>query len=95
MANPGVDVQFMPGEGPARSISVSFTIGTYEAVRQRVGKRGVSKFIEEATVRALNRALLSELVDSIEEATGPFDAEEVAKKTAILRGEAAREAGAA
>ncbi len=85
----------MPGEGPARSVSVSFTTGTYEAIRKRVGKRGVSKFVEEATVRALSRELLSELIDVIEAEAGPFDQQEVAEKAAILRGGTARAAGAA
>ncbi|MFF4571401.1 DNA-binding protein [Streptomyces sp. NPDC001410] len=45
------DVDFLPGDGPTSGISVTLTAGTLQAIRERVGKRGVSAHLEKAVQR--------------------------------------------
>ncbi|GEB57458.1 hypothetical protein GCM10017674_69300 [Streptomyces gardneri] len=42
------DTDFPPGDGPSSGISVSVTAGALQAIRERVGKRSVSAYLEKA-----------------------------------------------
>lgn len=75
---------FPPGDGPSSGISVSLTAGTLHAIRERVGKRGVSAYLEAAAQRQIERDNLDELLADFEKANGPADAASVADKRAKL-----------
>ncbi|QKW48827.1 hypothetical protein [Streptomyces buecherae] len=68
---------YAPGEGPTMSVSVSVHEGTIEAVRARVGKRGVSGYVEAAIQRQIERDGLAELIAANEEIHGPLTDEEI------------------
>jgi hypothetical protein len=74
----------LPGEGPTTVVSVSFHSGTISAVRSRVGKRGVSAYIEAAVQRQIERDNLDEIIAAAEAEHGPVTAEEIAAKRAAL-----------
>lgn len=74
----------LPGEGPTTAVSVSFHVGTISAVRSRVGKRGVSAYIEAAVRRQIERDNLDEIIAAAEAEHGPLNAEEIAAKRAAL-----------
>ncbi|GHB23922.1 hypothetical protein GCM10010377_12240 [Streptomyces viridiviolaceus] len=80
------DVDFLPGDGPTSGISVTLTAGTLQAIRERVGKRGVSAYLEKAAQRQIERDNLDELIADFEEVHGPADPEAVAAKRARLTG---------
>ncbi|WP_406362295.1 hypothetical protein [Streptomyces sp. NBC_01579] len=88
------DDDFLPGDGPSSGISVSLTAGTLQAIRERVGRRGVSAYLERAAQRQIERDNLDELIADFEKAHGPADPEAVAAKRAKLTGSAS-ESGAA
>lgn len=88
------DDDFPPGDGPTSGISVTLTAGTLQAIRERVGKRGVSAYLEKAAQRQIERDNLDELIAGFEEVHGAADPEAVAAKRARLTGEASG-AGAA
>ncbi|MFE0346897.1 hypothetical protein [Streptomyces griseoluteus] len=88
------DDDFLPGDGPSSGISVSLTAGTLQAIRERVGRRGVSAYLERAAQRQIERDNLDELIADFEKTHGPADAEAVAAKRAKLTG-SAPESGAA
>lgn len=73
-----------PGEGPTTSVSVSVHEGTIEAVRARVGKRGVSGYIEAAIQRQIERDNLAELVADHESRHGVITDDEIAAAEARL-----------
>lgn len=75
---------FPPGVGPSSGISVSLTAGTLQAIRERVGKRGVSAYLEMAAQRQIERDGLDELLADFEAANGPADPGAVAAKRAKL-----------
>ncbi|UUU21552.1 hypothetical protein [Streptomyces sp. DSM 40750] len=87
MADDSVD--FLPGEGPTSGVSVTLTAGTLQAIRERVGKRGVSAYLERAAQRQIERDNLDELIADFDKAHGPADPEAVAAKRARLTGGAA------
>jgi len=74
----------IPGEGPTTAVSVSFHIGTISAVRSRVGKRGVSAYIEAAVQRQIERDNLDEIIAAAEAEHGPVTPEEIDAKRAVL-----------
>lgn len=74
----------LPGEGPTTAVSVSFHVGTISAVRDRVGKRGVSAYIEAAVHRQIERDNLEEIIAAAEAEHGPVTPEEIAAKLAAL-----------
>ena len=74
----------LPGEGPTTAVSVSFHVGTISAVRSRVGRRGVSAYIEAAVQRQIERDTLDEIIAAAEAEHGPVTAEEIAAKRAAL-----------
>lgn len=80
------DTDFVPGDGPSSGISVSLTAGTLQAIRDRVGKRGVSAYLEKAAQRQIERDNLDELIADFDQANGPADPEAVAAKRAKLTG---------
>ncbi|MER5182016.1 hypothetical protein ABT009_27280 [Streptomyces sp. NPDC002896] len=88
------DADFLPGDGPSSGISVSLTAGTLQAIRERVGRRGISAYLERAAQRQIERDNLDELIADFEKAHGPADPEAVAAKRAKLTGSAS-ESGAA
>lgn len=73
---------------------MSLTAGTLQAIRERVGRRGVSAYLERAAQRQIERDNLDELIADFEKAHGPADPEAVAAKRAKLTGSAS-ESGAA
>ncbi|MEU3725541.1 hypothetical protein [Streptomyces sp. NPDC031705] len=89
------EIEFPPGDGPSSGISVSLTAGTLQAIRDRVGKRGVSAYLEKAAQRQIERDNLEELIADFEVVNGPADPEAVAAKRARLTGGASTGAGAA
>lgn len=66
-----------PGEGPTKTVSVSVHEGTIAAVRTRVGKRGLSAYVEAALQRQIERDQLDELIAANEELHGPLTEEEI------------------
>ncbi|MGC3993630.1 MAG: hypothetical protein QM779_05830 [Propionicimonas sp.] len=72
---------------------MSLTAGTLQAIRDRVGGRGVSAYLEAAALRQIERDNLAEVVAAYEKENGPLDEAAVARKVAILTGD--RAAGAA
>ncbi|GGT10151.1 hypothetical protein [Streptomyces chromofuscus] len=89
------DTDFPPGDGPTSGISVSLTAGTLQAIRDRVGKRGVSAYLEKAAQRQIERDDLDELIADFDKTHGPADPEAVAAKRAKLTGGTASSTGAA
>ncbi|MDK9495490.1 hypothetical protein [Streptomyces katrae] len=89
------DIDFPPGDGPSSGISVSLTAGTLQAIRDRVGKRGVSAYLEKAAQRQIERDNLEELIADFDAVNGPADPEAVAAKRARLTGSPSTGAGAA
>ncbi|MFJ7411710.1 hypothetical protein ACIQWZ_12965 [Streptomyces sp. NPDC098077] len=77
-------LDFPPGDGPSSGISVSLTAGTLHAIRERVGRRGVSAYLEAAAQRQIERDNLDELLVGFEQANGPVDPASVADKRAKL-----------
>ncbi|GAA3423112.1 hypothetical protein ACWDTT_01930 [Streptosporangium sandarakinum] len=88
------DVEFPPGDGPTNGISVTLTAGTLQAIRDRVGKRGVSAYLEKAAQRQIERDNLDELIADFERTHGPADPEAVTAKRIRLTG-GTSDAGAA
>ncbi|WNE99021.1 hypothetical protein PS467_28680 [Streptomyces luomodiensis] len=84
-----------PGEGPTRPVSVSLHEGTIAALKERVGKRGLSAYVEALIQRQLERDRLRELIEDAEAAHGPVDHAAVEAKRALLRGDTAGSADAA
>ncbi|MGW5483707.1 hypothetical protein ACWEU6_22775 [Streptosporangium sandarakinum] len=80
------DVEFPPGDGPTSGISVTLTAGTLQAIRDRVGKRGVSAYLEKAAQRQIERDNLDELIADFDRTHGPADPEAVAAKRDQLTG---------
>jgi len=80
--------RIVPGTGPTMTVSTSLHSGTVEAVRNRVGKRGFSAYVEAALRRQIEQDNLAELVDEYTGAEGEFTAEELAAARAELYGSA-------
>lgn len=72
----GPDIE-VPGQGPTTTVSVSLHSGTIGAVRERVGKRGVSSYVEAAVQRQIQRDNLDELIAAAEAEHGPLTPDEV------------------
>lgn len=63
---------FAPGDGPAAKVSVSLRTGNIRAVRERVGARGFSAYVDAAVERQIERDLLEEALQANEAASGPI-----------------------
>jgi hypothetical protein len=64
--------EFAPGEGPAAKVSVSLRTGNIRAIRERVGARGFSAYVDAAVERQIERDLLEEALQANEAASGPI-----------------------
>lgn len=89
------NADFVPGDGPSSGISVSLTAGTLQAIRARVGKRGISAYLEQAAQRQIERDHLDELISEFDKVNGPADPAAVAAKQARLTGPASPSEAAA
>ena len=78
--------RIIPGSGPTMTVSTSLHSGTVEAVRDRVGKRGFSAYVEAALRRQIEQDNLAELVDEYTSAGRDFTPEELAAARAKLYG---------
>lgn len=78
------DVEYTPGTGPTSGISVTLSAGTLQAIREKVGGRGVSAYLEVAAQRQIERDNLTELLQDFEAVNGPADPKAVAEKIAKL-----------
>lgn len=78
--------RIIPGTGPTMTVSTSLHSGTVEAVRNRVGKRGFSAYVEAALRRQIEQDNLAELVDEYTSTEGDFTPEELAAARAELYG---------
>ncbi|MGA4839105.1 hypothetical protein [Streptomyces sp. G45] len=67
-------------------MSVSLIAGTLQAIRERVGKRGVSAYLERAAQRQIERDNLDELIADFDQVNVPADPDAVAAKRAKLTG---------
>ena len=67
-----------------RKISVTVEEELVDAVRGRVGARGVSAFVSRAIRHELEHAELGELLDELDEALGPPDEELMAEAAAAF-----------
>jgi hypothetical protein len=89
------DSDLAPGGGPSSGISVTLSAGTLRAIRERVGKRGVSAYLERAAQRQIERDNLDELIADFDKVHGPADPQAVAAKRAKLTGGTATNGAAA
>lgn len=64
--------EYHPGEGPAAKVSVSLRAGNIRAVKERVGARGFSAYVDAAVERQIERDLLEEALQANEKAAGPI-----------------------
>src|SRR4030088_1476506 len=64
--------EFAPGDGPAAKVSVSLRAGNIRAVRERVGARGFSAYVDAAVERQIERDSLEEALAANEAASGPI-----------------------
>lgn len=64
--------EFGLGEGPAMKASVSLRAGNIRAVRERVGARGFSAYVDAAVERQIERDLLEEALRANERESGPI-----------------------
>ncbi|MEU0841319.1 hypothetical protein ABZ370_17865 [Streptomyces sp. NPDC005962] len=74
-----------PGKGPTRPVSVSLHEGMIAALKERIGKRGMSAYVEALIQRQLERDRLRELIEDAEAEHGPVDQASVEGKRALLR----------
>jgi len=63
---------YAPGHGPASKVSVSLRAGNIRAIRERVGARGFSAYVDAAIERQIERDLLEEALQSNEAQSGPI-----------------------
>lgn len=62
---------FPPGEGPTAKVSVSLRVGNIRAIKERVGARGFSAYVDAAVQRQIERDLLEEALQANESECGP------------------------
>lgn len=77
----------VPDEPAFHKHSVTLPAATSEALRERVGARGVSAYVAEAVARQLRRDALREWIEEAEAKYGPVDEAEVQAAMRKLRGE--------
>jgi len=66
------EASFTPGHGPAAKVSVSLRAGNIRAIRDRVGSRGFSAYVDAAVERQIERDLLEEALTANEAESGPI-----------------------
>ena len=79
------DADYTPGHGPAAKVSVSLRAGNIRAVRERVGSRGFSAYVDAAVERQIERDLLEEALLVNEAAAGPIPQELKDEAAALFR----------
>ena len=79
-----------PEQDPTVSVSVSFHSSVITSVRDRVGKRGVSPYIEAAVRRQIERDNLQAMIQANEEIHGPLTSEEIQMAREEIYGATAR-----
>lgn len=67
-----------------RKISVSVETDLVAALQERVGPRGVSRFVSRAIRHELEREELGELLEDLEELLGPPDEQLMAEAAAVF-----------
>lgn len=67
--------EYAPGDGPAVKVSVSLRAGNVRTVKERVGARGFSAYVDAAVERQIERDLLEEALQVNEAAMGPVPQE--------------------
>ncbi|MTD54227.1 hypothetical protein [Amycolatopsis pithecellobii] len=77
--------QDKPGQGPARKVSVSLRASNVRAVRERVGQRGFSAYVDAAVERQVERDLLVEALAANEARAGPIPQEFSDEAAAVFR----------
>ena len=82
------NTHFFPGDGPTSRLSVSLTAGTMQAIRCRVGKCGVSAYLERAAQCQIERDNLGDLIADFDQLNGPADNEDAAVRRVKLTGNA-------
>ena len=76
---------YPPGSGPAAKVSVSLRTGNIRAVRERVGSRGFSAYVDAAVERQIERDLLEEALLANEEQAGAIPQEIKDEAAALFR----------
>ena len=71
------DSDLVPEQDPTVSVSVSFHASVIDSVRDRVGKRGVSPYVEAAVRRQIERDNLQAMIQANEEIHGALTLEEI------------------
>ncbi|WP_419995083.1 hypothetical protein [Streptomyces boninensis] len=84
------DDELTADQDPTVSVSVSFHSSVIGAVRGRVGKRGVSSYVEAAVRRQIERDNLQALVEANEEIHGELTAQEIQAAREEIYGSGAR-----
>lgn len=78
-------MQHAPGRGPATKVSVSLRAGNIMTIRERVGARGFSAYVDAAVERQIERDLLEEALCANEAETGPAPQEYKDEAAALFR----------
>ena len=86
-----VEPAAVPEQDPTVSVSVSFHSSVISSVRERVGRRGVSPYVEAAVRRQIERDNLAALIRANEDIHGPLTPEEIAQARQEMLGHAPRE----
>ncbi|WP_216897687.1 hypothetical protein [Nocardia alni] len=76
---------YPPGDGPAAKVSVSLRAGNIRAIRERVGARGFSAYVDAAVERQIERDFLEEALVANEAQAGPMPQEFKEEAAALFR----------
>lgn len=79
------EADYTPGHGPAAKVSVSLRAGNIRAIRERVGARGFSAYVDAAVERQIERDLLEEALLANEAEAGPIPQEFRDEAAALFR----------
>ena len=63
---------FRPEEGPTAKVSVSLRAGSIRVIKERVGARGFSAYVDAAVERQIERDLLEEALQANDNESGPI-----------------------
>ena len=80
-----VEAGYTPGHGPTAKVSVSLRAGNIRAIRDRVGSRGFSAYVDAAVERQIERDLLEEALLANEAEAGPVPQEFKDEAAALFR----------
>lgn len=80
-----VEAGYTPGHGPAAKVSVSLRAGNIRAIRERVGSRGFSAYVDAAIERQIERDLLEEALLANEAEAGAIPQEFRDEAAALFR----------